>query len=101
MSTKNDTKARMQGNKPAPAKQAAVAPVHKVVRTTLDIDPNLWRQLMSWCADIAVLVGKVKVHQVWVLREVIREALEDEAFQAKVIVRLRKTLEEMDKAKGQ
>lgn len=44
---------------------------------------------MSWCQEVAFEVGRVKVQQVWVMRQVIEEALEDKDFQARVIARVR------------
>jgi hypothetical protein len=99
VTTRNDIRSRMKGGT-KPAKPAAVAPVHKIVRTTLDIDPNLYAQLMSLCNDVATAVGRVKVTQVTLMREMIREAVVDQEFRARLIQRVQTTLDEMDAAKG-
>lgn len=74
------------------------APVAKRVRLSVDIDPNPYRALISWCQDVALKLGRTKINHVVVLREVIGMLLEDKAIQATVIDRVRETLAKADEA---
>ena len=92
MSTSKDALAERSANalsRKKSDKPAAVAPTSKPVRLSVDIDPDPYRQLVSWCQDVALAVGRVRVNHVWVLRAVIAEMLEDKELQAKVIERVR------------
>ena len=70
-------------------KTPAVAPVSKPVRLSVDIDPIPYRHIVSFCQDVAMAVGRVRVNHVWVMRALINELLESKDLQAKVIERVR------------
>lgn len=71
------------------AKPAAITPLSEYVRLSVDIDPIAYRQLVSWCQDVAMAVGRVRVKHVWVIRAVLQELLENKDLQARVIERVR------------
>lgn len=76
------------------------APIHKRVRLSVDIDPDPYRTLVSFCQDVALKLGRARINHVAVLREVIAELLTDKELQARVINRVAVTLEEMDRLKS-
>ena len=92
MSTAKESLAERSGNalsRKRATKPVAVAPLSEYVRLSVDIDPVAYRALVSWCQDVAMAVGRVRVKHVWVLRAVIAELLESKDLQAKVIERVR------------
>lgn len=90
MSTKNNLAARI-GNVAAgvKAERVAVTPRQKPVRLSTDVEPTDYNKLMSLCADIALNVGRVRVSQIWVLRALVLEFLQDKELQSRVTERIR------------
>lgn len=71
-------------------KKAPVAntPMSKKVRLSVDIDPEPYRWLMSWCQDVAFAVGRARVNHVWVFRILLSELSHDKELQKRVIERV-------------
>ena len=77
--------------KPKPAverKKKAPAPLTKQVRLSVDIEPVPYRGLMSFCQDIAMEIGRVRIQHVWVMRALVDELLESKELQKRVIERV-------------
>ena len=72
----------------APKKKKAVTPTTDLVRLSVDIKPVPYRQLMGFCQDVAMEIGRVRVQHVWVMRAVLAELLEDKELQRRVIERV-------------
>ena len=90
MTTKSKTSGLFAAEKrerPAEAK-APIAMLAKKVRLSVDIDPEPYRQLISFCQDVAFSFGRSKINHVWVLREVLAELLADASLKERVIERL-------------
>ena len=85
----------------APQEKApkADAVLNKKVRLSVDIEPDPYRSLVSWCQDIAFNLGRARINHVWVLRAVIDEMLVDKGLQARVVNRVSDMLEELDRLK--
>jgi len=76
------------------------APIHKRVRLSVDIDPEPYRNLVAFCQDVALKLGRARINHVAVLREVIVELLSDKGLQTRVINRVNDTLTELDRLKA-
>ena len=61
----------------------------KPVRLSVDVEPAAYHGLATWCQDIAMKVGRVRVNHVWVVRALIWELFDDKDLQARVIERVR------------
>lgn len=70
------------------------APQSKKVRLSADIDPDVYRDLASWCQDVAFQLGRTRVQHVWAVRALIAELLEDNALKTKIIERIQEELED-------
>ena len=68
--------------------KAPVAMLAKKVRLSVDIDPEPYRQLISFCQDVAFTFGRSKINHVWVLREVIAEMLSSKDLKERVLTRM-------------
>jgi hypothetical protein len=71
----------------------ATAPQSKKVRLSADIDPDLYRELASWCHDVALQLGRTRVQHVWAIRALINELLEDRELEVRIIERIQEDLE--------
>jgi hypothetical protein len=88
---KNDLAARAAAATSRDVKAARVAEAAKgkPVRLSVDIPPEAYHGLVSWCQAIAMKVGRTRVNHVWVIRALISELFEDEDLQKRVINRVR------------
>ena len=72
-------------------KKSAVVVSPKPVRLSVDIATEPYRQLISFCQDIAFNLGRSRINHVWVLRELIEELFSDPDLKERVIERLNVT----------
>jgi hypothetical protein len=77
-----------QAKENAPKKRKSAAPTTDLVRLSVDIRPVPYRNLMNFCQDVALEIGRVRVQHVWVMRAVLAELLEDKELQKRVIERV-------------
>ena len=63
-------------------------PLTKLVRLSVDIEPVPYRGLMTFCQDIAMEIGRVRIQHVWVMRALVDELLENKELQKKVTERV-------------
>lgn len=69
-------------------KRKPAVPTTDLVRLSVDIKPVPYRNLMNFCQDVALEIGRVRVQHVWVMRAVLAELLEDKELQRRVIERV-------------
>jgi hypothetical protein len=74
--------------KPIEKKKKKAAPTTGPVRLSVDISSVPYRNLMNFCQDVAMEIGRVRVQHVWVMRAVLAELLEDKELQRRVIERV-------------
>lgn len=67
-----------------PPKRAAPTPRAKPVRVTTDLDPQRYRELLTYSADLAENLGRARVPHTEVIRALIDQLQTDPALQSSI-----------------